>query len=517
MPGCPADGARPLHNAAPVNLLHVTVDSRLRVDLRGVADADVERLKEQFAHKNPAHFKLKSMNLPAYKEPAVIRTWRGAPGVILLPRGGTQRVRDWAQSIGREICWKDDRTNPDPDPDLFPTHQVRLYDYQEAMTDAAIDWEQGLLRTPTGGGKTTAAMRIAARLGVPTLVIVEKGLLHEQWFERARKELGLDEREVGVIRAGKLRLRPLTIAMQQTLWQLPEDDWKVIGSYFGAVICDEVQKFAANTFLSVVDKIPARYRIGMSADETRKDRKEFLVYDMFSRVIHEVSKAELAERNFTVDVEVRALETGAMVSWYRNTSKANLEFGKLLDALGVDEARNALAADIAAGEVRAGHQVLLFSHRRDHCERLSAYMAARGVPTGIMLGGPESAAESERTAAALRKGTMRAAVGTIQAIGTGIDLPSISRGVLATPIMSNKQLLGQVTGRLCRSAKGKTDAILYFLHDGDAFGDYPLRNLRRWYTTVSWQDRTGAIMPIDERLAAASGHGDQVTLEQMLG
>ncbi len=83
--------------------------------------------------------------------------------------------------------------------------------------------------------------------------------------------------------------------------------------------------------------------------------------------------------------------------------------------------------------------------------------------------------------------------------------------------MSNKQLFGQVKGRLCRSAKGKNDAMLYYLHDGAAFGDYPLRNLKRWASTVTWQDSRGAIIPIDERLARHDGHGGQVTLEQMLG
>ncbi len=753
--------------------------------MRGVPDDAIELLKADFTHKNPAHFKLKSMNLPSYKEPAVIRTWRGAPGVILLPRGGTQRVREWAASIGREIWWHDERTCPDPDPNLFPPHQVKLYDYQERMVQAALDRENCIVRASTGcitgdamislnrggkgfacklshvvrmqngfrihgkiwdpeiptmvramkadgtiglvklaeayesgvkpvfglrlecgrtieatadhrfwtmrgwrrlgqlevgvdevfieenkrpqktarkhkinyklkvaklhphrarlginkgkgagtvvvhrlvaeaalnkldydefikrvnvgpinglvflgpewvvhhkdenpknnqlnnlailthaqhrqehrdlylaniairarpskveciealgekmtydlsmagphnfvangmvvhnSGKTCAAMAMLPRIGVPALVVVNNGALHEQWLERAEKDFGTTSREIGVVRAGKMRLRPLTIAMQQTLYKLPEEDRKVIASYFGALICDEVQGAAARTLQEVFEWMPAKYRIGVSASEQRKDRKEFLIYDMFGQVAIEVTRSELAARNFVHEVEVRAIETEADVAWYRHTSKANTQFGKLLDALTNDNTRDALAADIAAGEVRAGHQVLIFSHRRDHCARLSARMAGLGVPTGMMLGGPEDAAELERSANALRAGTMRCAVGTIQAIGTGIDLPSISRGVLATPIMANKQLFGQVTGRLCRSSQGKTDAILYYLHDGEAFGDYPLRNIRKWTPTVTWQDSTGAIMPIDERLARHAGHGDQVTLEQMLG
>jgi superfamily II DNA or RNA helicase len=500
-----------------VGVIHVRVDSRLHIDVRGVGDADVERLKAVFEHKNPQHAKLKALKKPTWSEPAIIRMWKGQPGSVLAPRGGTKRVREWAESIGREVIWHDDRTAPAPDYDIFPRHNRRLYDYQEEMVAAAIERENCLLRAGTGGGKTTAAMALATRIGVPTLVIVEKGQLHDQWLERAYLELGLREGDVGIVRAGKMRLRPLTIAMQQTLWKLPDDDWKIIASYFGAVICDEVQKFAASTFVNVIDRIPAKYRIGMSADESRKDRKEFLVYDQFGAVAHEVPRARLNQLGTTVDVEVRALESGTLASWYRTASAAETDFTKLLDQLEIEPARNALIADIAAEEVRRGHQVLLFSHRRAHCERLCAFLAARGVQTGLMMGGPKDAAEARRTAQAMRDGSLRCGVGTIQAIGTGIDLPAISRGVLATPIPANRQLFGQVNGRLCRSAKGKTDSILYVVHDSDAFGDYPLRNLRKWSPTVTWQDATGAIIPIDERLARGSGHGDQVTLEQMLG
>ena len=143
----------------------------------------------------------------------------------------------------------------------------------------------------------------------------------------------------------------------------------------------------------------------------------------------------------------------------------------------------------------------------------ATFAPATGQPKGC----PESSAELERSAAGLRSGQLRCAVGTIQAIGTGVDLPSVSRGILGTPIMANRQLFGQVRGRLCRSAKGKSDALLYYLHDGDAFGDYPLRNLKKWNQTVTWQNPSGVVIPIEDRLRHHAGHGEQVTLEQVLG
>ncbi len=79
-------------------------------------------------------------------------------------------------------------------------------------------------------------------------------------------------------------VQPITIAIQKTLAAHGVDD--ELRSFFGAVICDEVQLFGAKTFYEVIDPWPAKYRIGVSADERRKDRKEFLIHHQFGEVVH---------------------------------------------------------------------------------------------------------------------------------------------------------------------------------------------------------------------------------------
>lgn len=486
--------------------IEVIVDSRLRVDTRNLTDEQLEALKARFTHDNPQWWKKKAMKLPVYGEPKTIRTWRGAPGRLLLPRGGTVTLREELYKLGLVPKWNDRRTLPDEI--VLPRHKVQLYDYQEQMVLAALAKQNCLLRSPTGSGKTTAAMGIIARAAVPTLVIVWNSALLDQWVERIEREFGIPARDVGIIQGGKQKLKPITLAMQQTLAKVADEDKAIIQSYFGMVVCDEVHRFGAKTFMEVIDWMPAHYRIGMSADETRKDKKDFLIYDMFGAVAMQVDKRMLVERNFTVNVEVRGIDTGSQVQWYRSTDDL-MAFTKLLDALAGDQARDMQVADLVARETQAGHQVLVFSHRREHCQRLAGQLAVRGVKAGVMLGGDQDSAELNRCIAGLKSGKLRAAVGTIQAVGTGIDIPTISRGVLATPIVSNKQLFGQVIGRLCRSAPGKKDALLYYMHDELAFGNYPIRNLRKWVDVVTWELMGGAIIGVDERLQQAD-HGGQL-------
>ncbi len=463
--------------------VRIEVDSRLIIDARQLPADALKALQDLCSHANPQHGKLKALGYSTHAEPRVIKTWRGGPGKLMLPRGVLSKVRACLAEHGLVPDLHDCRT--DPNPIAMPRHRVQLYDYQVDAMEAAIAVENCLIRAPTGSGKSTIAMALIGRVQVPSLVVVWNTTLLKQWEDRACAEFGLRRSELGIIQAGKVRLRPITLAMQQSMIRLGEGDRRAICSYFGAVVFDEVHRAAAKTFTEVVDWLPARYRFGMSADEQRKDRKEFLIYDMFGRVVYEVERSVLEARNFVLDVAIHVHPTGAALDWYRDDQ---VSYDRLIAALEIDDDRTELAAQIAADEVRAGHQTIVFSQRREHCARIAAALVARGLQPGLMLGGPESQPELQRTLGELKAGRLRVAVGTIQAVGTGIDLPAISRGVLATPIHSNRQLLGQVRGRLCRTAPGKRDAILHYLFDERAFGQTGLRNLDRWNATVLVQN-----------------------------
>ncbi len=458
--------------------VRIDVDSQLVVDARQLPPEALTALQDLCSHPNPQHSKLKALGYSTHAEPRVIKTWRGGPGKLMLPRGVLSKVRTCLAEHGLEPELHDCRT--DPNPIKMPRHLVQLYDYQVEAVNAALALENCLIRAPTGSGKTTIAMALIGRVRVPALVVVWNSALREQWEERACKEFGLRPSDLGIIQAGKVRLRPITLAMQQSMIRLGDEDRRAICSYFGAVVFDEVHRAAARSFTEVIDWLPARYRFGMSADEQRKDRKEFLIYDMFGRVAYEVDRSVLQARHFVLDVELRIHPTGAELDWYRDDQ---VPYDRLIAALETDDLRTELAARIAAEEVAAGHQTIVFSQRREHCARLAAALVGHGLQPGMMLGGVESQAELQRTLGELKAGRLRVAVGTIQAVGTGIDLPAISRGVLATPIGSNRQLLGQVSGRLGRTAPGKKDAVLHYLFDERAFGAPTLRNLDRWNQT----------------------------------
>jgi superfamily II DNA or RNA helicase len=471
--------------------VNIVVDNRIRMPLDQLTADARAAIQAKFTHDNPKRAALIAMELPHWSEPAEIATWRVEGGHLTVPRGGMRLVR--ALLAERGVAWSaEDRRIAGVQADLGLTHSRELRPYQVRLRDAALAAENCILRAPTGSGKTSVGMALSAefsRRGIRTLVVVSSGALHEQWIARARDELGVAKGDLGVIGAGKYRLATLTVAMQQTLAKRTDDPELL--AHFGAVICDEVQLFAAPTFFAAVDPFPARYRIGISADHRRKDGKEFLIHDVFGAVAEEVSQDALIEQGHVLDVEVRVVPTAFSADWYgmpkdfhtgEPTGKV-LDIDRLYNEMRADGAREALVMAAVVDEARAGNQVLAMSHRVEHCRQIDRACAAADVRTGLMLGGEENRLEFAATREGLEAGRVRAAAGTYQAIGYGIDLPSAGIVVCATPLASNRQNFGQARGRACRPSPGK-EARLYYLWDREVFGLKHLQNLVAWNNLV---------------------------------
>lgn len=341
-------------------------------------------------------------------------------------------------------------------------------------------------------GKSSAVIAAIARLQLPSLVIVRSIALLNQWIDRISKEFGIAKKDIGVIQGKRYNLKPVTLAMQQTLNNYTPKRWKDIRNTFGFVACDEVQLVAAPTFIKSVDKFNSRYRVGVSADERRKDRKEFLIYDMFGRIAEDIPKKELVDKKLIHDVEAYIVPTEFRADWYRDSminEKKTPDHKKLMDEMTTDTSRNELLRKTISNIAKKKYRMLVFSQRVEHCKRLDTLMTASGYKSGLLIGGNDYKDIFEATAQGLIDGSRQVGIGTLGGgSSVGLDLPEVSHGVLATPIHNNKQFLNQVTGRLCRIADNKNNAKIYILWDRYVFGKLPLLNFRRWYSKVKILD-----------------------------
>ncbi len=485
-------------------MLLVVIDSRIRLSLADLPETVADKLRQAFSHKNFKRVAMEKAKVRGFwNEPRIIATWSQTETELSLPRGGASRVRDILRECGVEFRQRDCRERALPAD--IPDTRVSLWPHQERIVQACLAKENCLVKSGTGSGKTTALLALAARVKLPTLVVVHSTKLMEQWAKRAVVELGMDPRKVGTIGGGKpTKLRDLTIGVQKSVAILAAKDTAFLERW-GLVVADEVHLFAASTFFASVDPFPARYRIGASDDEKRKDKKEFLVHDLFGERAADVTDAELVDGGHVMPVEVMVVPTEFEAGWYGTPDEDDPEkrpdYPELLSEMAADPARNAIIDGILGAELAEDRQIIVFGAEREHCRALGQ-MAAKRARAGYLIGGSDYSTEFNRTAGGLVDGSIRVGVGTYQACGTGIDLPGVEIGIAAAPCLANKSRFRQGRGRVCRKPEGKTVARFYVLWDRKVFGLRHLANAASWNpATFVWDG--GAWVPAKAYLKRA--------------
>jgi superfamily II DNA or RNA helicase len=465
-------------------MIDIIVDSRVRILLSQLGESVANLLREAFTHKNPKRGSMQRAKIRGWwNEPLVIPTWGTKDGYLTLPRGGMAKVRKILQGNLLPFRVRDNRVRGNTSFIPDRSESLPLWPHQIRIIDACLRRENCIVKSSTGSGKTSALLALAARIKVDTLVIVHTTALMHQWVERAVSELGMRKQDVGLIGDGRFKVCELTIGTQKSVANAAKDDPEFL-TRWGAVLVDEVHMFAARTFFACVDPFPARYRIGVSDDQRRKDRLECLIHDLFGEVEESITHEEMVEAGHVMDVEVLIIPTEFEAPWYDEardaSSKEIPNYTRLLSEMAEDAERNKLISGILGVELTRGHQCLVFAKEREHCHVLEAE-GKRYAGGGRLVGGAgEDRAEFERVRRGLRAGKLKFAVGTIQACGTGVDLPGVEVGIAALPILSNRQMFRQSRGRICRKPEGKTTARFYVLWDRHVFGLSHVENAASW-------------------------------------
>jgi superfamily II DNA or RNA helicase len=428
--------------------MRARVDAALTLDACEVPPKVLERLCRALSFSNPAYLDRLRLGLGPGAEPETVCFVERRGEVMRLPRGAIHVLRRAAAQDGIIVACDDARVLPGAQ--LEVAQELPLRDYQEAAVDKLAKVTQGTVVIPCGGGKTRVGMGAVARLRTPTLVLVHTLDLAEQWLGELKDKLGLD---AGLVGDGEERPGPVTVAVIQALvrWEPAKLDAFLAG--FGLLILDEAHHVAASTFHSVVDRCPARYRLGLTATPEREDGLTALLDLFLGAPLVTVTHEELVAAGVLTVPEIRSIETDFT---YPYTGAE--DYAPMLAAVASDEGRNRLIVDAVAGEARGGHVCLVLSGRIDHCHTLADAIAAEGVTAAILTGEVKRERRKELLDEA-RAGRLAVLVATSLA-DEGLDLPRLSRVFLAYPGRARGRTV-QRLGRLMRPHVDKQDAALF--------------------------------------------------------
>lgn len=435
----------------PPAVIHARLAGTLAIERSGLPPALVASLKHLASLHNPVFYEKQRQRFSTWATPRFVRCYEEDLEWLHLPRGLVHEATELVRQAGSRI----DITDARPMAAKVDVDFVgKLTAVQRDAVDALAAHEHGVLVAPPGAGKTVMACALIARHRTPTLVMVHRKPLVDQWRSRLLATLGLDANQVGQIGGG--RNRPsgvIDIAMIQSL--VRHDDAADLLSAYGFVVVDECHHLPAVSFEATVKHAPVRRWLGLTATPYRRDGLEDIITMQCGPTRHEIAiNADEAARALRLELVVH--ETVCEPSL---PDEAGIQ--DVFRALVEDDQRTSeICADIATS-ARAGRNCLVLTQRTEHIDRIVATLRRDGCAPLELRGGTGKKAFAgvlDALAAANDGGAVLVATGSY--LGEGFDWPALDTLFLAFPLAFKGRVV-QYVGRLLRTHDGKHDVELH--------------------------------------------------------
>jgi superfamily II DNA or RNA helicase len=439
--------------------LEITVvrDEQIHIPLPGLPAGLITRLRRLATFPNPKFYEQQRMRLPTYPLQRFIFSGELRETELVLPRGLLEKASTLLEKAGAYLTIEDRRVARKG---LKVEFTGTLTEEQANAAAAMKAHDIGIVVMPPGTGKTVLGCAMIAARRAPTLIIVYRQTLLDQWKARLQQFLELGDTKIGVIAGTKRKPSgKIDIAMIQSLAKNP--DLPALASRYAHIIIDECHRIPAPSFEGVLNTFKARFVFGLTATPYRQDGMERIL-------LHQCGPVRYTS-------EVAGAPLGKVVVMRETSFGIPAEHGEkpayhiLAELIAHDATRNAIiAADIVAA-VRQSRRVLILADRTDHVDELQRLVAedlARdNHPARLFKFASQMGIKTRRaTHVAIGEACQGTAglclFATGSLIGEGFDLPSLDTLVLASPISFKGRLI-QYAGRLHRASEDKHDVQIH--------------------------------------------------------
>jgi superfamily II DNA or RNA helicase len=461
---------RDSHPAPPI--IRASLAGMLSIERIGLPAWLLAQLKHLGCLHNPKFYENERLRFSNHATPRLIRCYDEELDLLRLPRGLLDAARKVIESAGSTLELEDRRNAPES---IEVTSTITLTSVQQTAVDAVVDHGHAVLVAPTGSGKTVMACALIAQHKVPTLILVDRTQLVDQWKSFLMEHLGLSRRQVGRVAATTKASGVVDIATYQALARRP-DASKLFDAY-GLVIVDECHHLPARSFELAVREARTRRWLGLTATPYRRDGLEAIITMYCGPVRHEIQLADTPSATLTRRLHL-----------HDTTSSAGTgEIGAIQDlfrALVDDTARTEqIATDIAAA-VSDGRNVLVLTQWTEHLDALAADLSARGLEPLVLKGGlskrTRTAVTDQLASDPAPTGQLLLATGSY--LGEGFDAPSLDTLFLAFPLAFKGRVV-QYIGRILRTTDTKTHIEVHdYLDPGPVFRKMHSKRLATYRT-----------------------------------
>jgi superfamily II DNA or RNA helicase len=416
-----------------------------------------QRVKQELTHLNPQYDTLQRLGKWTGNTPRYTIMWTNheqtSEYFLGAPRGYREKLTLAAESTRTDLEWIDKTVCPElTEPLAHPTQP--LDEFQDDALEVLLGYDNGCMEAPTGAGKTNILMSMIPFLQTPTLILVHTKELLMQTHRRLGEWLGI---EAGILGGGKSKLKDVTVGMIQTLARM-DIRQSGVGARFGAVIVDECHHSPAMTWAEILNRMQAKYRYGFTATAWRKDKLEFVIWDVIGEIRSKVSRQEVIDAGRIVWPTVEQVHTDYSYPIGDDSSK----WIAMISDLIADEDRNILIEKQVRTRMWANTKALILTDRIDHANHLASRLTDLDP---ALLTGELTKREREETMTRVRAGA-KLTVATIHLLGEGVDVPGWDLLFLVSPLSKGPRVM-QALGRIARVAPGKDSATLIDFVDSE--------------------------------------------------
>lgn len=478
--------------------IECVLGAMLSIEQSGLPPALLSAIKHLASLHNPEFYKRQKLRLSTYQTPRFIRCYDEDLTHIHLPRGVLDELKDVVRRFSSKLSIVDRRSVPSQSTLTF---KGTLDPIQVRAVADVLAHDQGVLVAPPGTGKTIMGCALIAERSLPTLILVHREPLLEQWRSQLADGLGKPIEEIGTLGGGKdRRTGVVDVAMIQSLRTVK--DLEALFGCYGLLVIDECHHVPAVSFEACVRRAPLRFILGLTATPYRKDGLDDLITMQCGPIRHAVERGGDGATKLQLELHIR--RTSLALEGSEELSIQDV-FRALVDN---KERSQAIVRDIVRA-LSDRRRCLVLSQWKEHVRTLAEILRTQNIEPIVLEGGMRKKQREQllERIATISPDEHFVLIATGQYIGEGFDCPQLDTLFLAFPVAFKGKLV-QYTGRILRAHEGKQTAIAYdYADSGVPVLKAMFAKRLRTYRTLGFVPTEGADSAPDAVASVTGGPG----------
>ena len=433
--------------------IKVILNDMVYIDKAGLDSIVKNSFRRLATFANPEFYKKQRLRMSVYNIPMVIDCSKEDDKYLKLPRGTYEYLESLCKANNIKIIKTDKRSKGKK---ITVSFNGKLREEQQLALDKLLKYDNGILCAPTGFGKTVIGCKLIEERKVNTLILVNKLQLLEQWKDRIKEFLNIDE--VGEISGKKKNITNIIdVASIKSLWN--NGDVLDIAKNYGMIIIDECHHTAAYTFEQAINTGNAKYVYGISATPERENGHTPIIKMQCGDIRYKVDTLKF---NKELNIPMKVIVKKSHLS-FTNPKIDNYELNEINDFIAKDILRSEKIIKDIKKEYDNGKNILVLTERLEHLDyiydKLSKYTNNifkyyGGIGKKVLKKYKELNDEINLN------NSNKIIISTGSYIGEGFDDDKLDVLFLTMPI-SGKTRVIQYAGRLHRKNENKKEILIY--------------------------------------------------------